>query len=640
MIRSKQTLKTYFETGDKPTEQQFCDLIDSLAHQNDVQGTVEQCFADNQFTHEELVALKSQGKLIPSKKYLLTDYQTEYFIAGSNSAPIIDTKVIDNIVSNYAAYDPPLNLPVGTAVTVASLPSNYSGSINVGDVTTVSQNFSEGYFLRFQNGLHLVLNASFSFSVPRYRSIAENAEINDPYGKPVMRPGGIINTEVHDGTDYMDMLAKENMAPPIEKIVLTAISASEFSQVAESLTFTGDILEYDFNDRKIENEDGIGIGTRKGLVKRRINKDLNIDIDKDWRAQRFRRYRGSAPTIGEQVNLENPLYQFSNVSAVTLANENITDDHFYIVPAVENKSFKLDFTKGDAAQNPFLDGVDTAQGLLFGTRTYYPSPYLEDVYISDPAKAKDILILPLDKDHQPVGITQCKVRKLHNTVFRDLSQQVGNFTQHSIEATEINSSTITTTSTIRSLEPILRLTTLDRMLLYNKGDINGLTTMVYIDMKNAGELANVTIGSMPGSAGGVGVSYHNIRFDANCHVRDCILGGKRVDYWDFSNVTAKECLLLHRQGANISYYDSKFYLTSIKDTNNKESLGIKGNTFKGKNPKTDHYGHYYLPENEVPDADASLQGALNDLYYGRINSTGDLETTLCYTLQSPNSQAL
>lgn len=37
-IVSKVTLKTYFETGDKPTEGQFEDLIDSLAHVTDVGG--------------------------------------------------------------------------------------------------------------------------------------------------------------------------------------------------------------------------------------------------------------------------------------------------------------------------------------------------------------------------------------------------------------------------------------------------------------------------------------------------------------------------------------------------------------------------------------------------------------------------
>ena len=35
MIESKQTLKTYFQTGDVPTEQQFANLIDSFLHTQD-----------------------------------------------------------------------------------------------------------------------------------------------------------------------------------------------------------------------------------------------------------------------------------------------------------------------------------------------------------------------------------------------------------------------------------------------------------------------------------------------------------------------------------------------------------------------------------------------------------------------------
>ena len=38
-IVSKTTLKSYFETGDKPTEGEYIDLIDSLAHTNDVPVT-------------------------------------------------------------------------------------------------------------------------------------------------------------------------------------------------------------------------------------------------------------------------------------------------------------------------------------------------------------------------------------------------------------------------------------------------------------------------------------------------------------------------------------------------------------------------------------------------------------------------
>jgi len=37
--RSKETLKSYFQTGDRPTQQQYADLIDSLAHTSEIGGT-------------------------------------------------------------------------------------------------------------------------------------------------------------------------------------------------------------------------------------------------------------------------------------------------------------------------------------------------------------------------------------------------------------------------------------------------------------------------------------------------------------------------------------------------------------------------------------------------------------------------
>lgn len=35
-VQTKVTLKTYFQTGDKPTQGQFGDLIDSLLHVNEI----------------------------------------------------------------------------------------------------------------------------------------------------------------------------------------------------------------------------------------------------------------------------------------------------------------------------------------------------------------------------------------------------------------------------------------------------------------------------------------------------------------------------------------------------------------------------------------------------------------------------
>jgi hypothetical protein len=47
--------------------------------------------------------------------------------------------------------------------------------------------------------------------------------------KPVIKPSGILNTEVHDG-EYMSMSAAENTVPKVETIILTAIAVDSFQE--------------------------------------------------------------------------------------------------------------------------------------------------------------------------------------------------------------------------------------------------------------------------------------------------------------------------------------------------------------------------------------------------------------------------
>jgi hypothetical protein len=39
-----------------------------------------------------------------------------------------------------------------------------------------------------------------------------------------------LNTEVHDGTEYMSMSAAENTVPKVETIILTAIAVDSFQE--------------------------------------------------------------------------------------------------------------------------------------------------------------------------------------------------------------------------------------------------------------------------------------------------------------------------------------------------------------------------------------------------------------------------
>jgi hypothetical protein len=64
---NKETLKTYFNTGDTPTEAQFADLIDSMAHEN--------------HTHNQFVILTNVKQMIIGQG-VLVDGNTDFTHEG------------------------------------------------------------------------------------------------------------------------------------------------------------------------------------------------------------------------------------------------------------------------------------------------------------------------------------------------------------------------------------------------------------------------------------------------------------------------------------------------------------------------------------------------------------------------------
>ncbi|MDC7251053.1 MAG: hypothetical protein PQJ49_14180, partial [Sphaerochaetaceae bacterium] len=242
-------------------------------------------------TYAEIKAIKDADALIPGLTYIINDYQTEYFIEGSNSSGIVEEKEISSVVSGYAVLnnDYEYDLNVGDTVEVTELPSGYSGAVQVGDTTTVTVETSDYYF-RFANNMHNTVGIKFKFFYDRYNTIAQDIVVNDANGKPVLRPQGVINTEVHDGTPYMEQTAAENYPVPVERVVLIASDTNSFRKEGESDTFQGDYLEYDIDDTDIINDNNEVIGTRKGLITRRATFDRSIDAPIDWRVFRFRRW--------------------------------------------------------------------------------------------------------------------------------------------------------------------------------------------------------------------------------------------------------------------------------------------------------------------------------------------------------------
>ncbi len=246
-------------------------------------------------TYAEIRAIRDGNRLTPGNRYIITDYQTKYFINGSDSAALKTINRVDSIFINTwlifsKGYD--YLIEVGTVLIITSLPDGYAGSFQVGDTAVVNDIFDNYYFQvdeAWEQDTGLI-GSTMSYALDRYENIPNDTIVNDGNGKPVIRPGGIVNTEVHDGTDYMDQTAAENYAVPTEIISLIAATTNSFEPQGFSGTFLGDQVYYDMDADEVINDNNEVIDSRPGSIYRRISKDLNFDIAVDWRVQRYRRW--------------------------------------------------------------------------------------------------------------------------------------------------------------------------------------------------------------------------------------------------------------------------------------------------------------------------------------------------------------
>ena len=572
MKQTRSTLKSYFERGDRPTEGEFVDLIDSMLLEGDIVVG-----AATEFSYEDLTTLITNNELVVGQKYTLLDYQTRYYIGGTNTTNINREAASQGVVSGFAFFDPPLNeVSNGTAIEVISLPEGYTGDIKVGDTAEVTQ-YSSGFYMKFTNGLHNVAGSVFKYSIKRFESIEEDAVIIDANSKVMMKPNGIINTEVHNGTPYMTMTAEENRAVPFEKIVLTAISGTAFAKEAESATYPGEILEFDFNDTDIKNEDEVVIGQRKGLVKRRISADRSIDVNKDWRVQRYRRYKLSETDWANfilQNTVDSSLYNVGGNHAFTLSNTRVNEDHKYILSAVENKNFYQDFTTTGTVPNIFLDGISDAASIVYGQRM---NNYEDDVFKIDVTatlidNGKDLFIFPLDDKGEPSErVTLFKVNTLENTVFRSNNGQYIEDPKITVNITDgIFQSSFMAGGSVFSSSPyensgLINIIAIDNVIeLGNKGRISNLTMLGSIILTNSGNIDSLTTGGMAANATAFGVTYTDVQFDAGCQIKNTMIGGKRVDKLSFNGVYTNKCLFGYSRGQYLKISDSIMFLTAFK----------------------------------------------------------------------------
>lgn len=595
MKQDRSTLKTYFETGDRPTQEEFADLIDSMVLDEDLAAG-----STTEYSYTELNTLITNNALVVGRKYTISDYQTQYYIEGTNTTNINRNATIQGVVSNFAFFDPPLtDVGNGVAIEVVSLPDDYTGPIQVGDTATIVDFFS-AFFMKFSNGLHTVAEAVFKYSVKRFDTIDEDAVILDGNLKIMMKPNGLINTEVHDGTPYMQMTAEENRAVPTEKILVTAISGNAFAKEAESVTFPGELLEYDFTDVDIKNEDEVIIGKRNGLVKRRISADGLIDVNKDWRVQRYRRYKLSEEDWANYIlqnTVDSSVYNVGSNHAFTLGNINTTDEHRFILPFVENKNFYQDFSQTGTISNLFEEGITDGASIVYGARmeTVNDDIYKVDVVAPTISNGKDLFIFPLDDQSNPLDrVTLFRVNSLENTVFRNSNGQYVENPRITVDIKDgIGYSSFMAGGVVYSSSPfnsdgLLRITAIDNIVeLSNKARIADLTVLSTFLITNSGTLAFVTLGGMAANATAFGVTYGDVRFDSGCQIRNTMIGGKRVDKLSFNNVFTNKCLFGYSRGQYLKISDSIMFLTAFKHagdfyTNNLSIDSSDQNTLKGR----------------------------------------------------------
>lgn len=350
-------------------------------------------------TYASIKQLKDDSELIPGRRYSITDYKTKYFIENSNSSAIIKNKYIYAYISGWAVINniEQFDIYQGLVVEITELPAGYSGALAVGQTTTVNSVYNQYYF-KFANGMQSVIGLKFKYQLQRYQGIAEDAVINDANGKPIMIPGGIVNTTVHDDTAYMDMSAAENFSPVTETLILTALTTNTFDEVAYSETFSKDIVYYDIDDNEVKNDNDETIDTRNGFVSRRVNKDLNIDAALDWRNVRYRRWLIDTASRDQFLNknlLTTDRVGYDGKYLYTSVRRNNTQDEvFYIATNPEKKSLTLD---ADAQKIEF------------------------SFVVTDNMNAKDFPVFKLDSNRQPVKVIEFKTTEFANTVFFGIS---------------------------------------------------------------------------------------------------------------------------------------------------------------------------------------------------------------------------
>jgi hypothetical protein len=536
-------------------------------------------------TYSGLQNLVTTNALQLGRRYILTDYLHKYQVLGSDSGAITQYHtMIGSLYDEYCQFNNvPSQVAIGSIVTVVSVP--IGATITVGTTYSVSLWFNTAYIKFSPTTSARVANIGtvFSFQKQRYPNVPTDSIILDNNSKVVMKKGGVINIDVHDGTDYMSMSASQNTEVQTEQLVLTAISDSQFSVTAESLTYTGDTVEYLFDNSDILDEDGNSLGVqRSGFIIGRSNNNLDISMDKDWRNQRYRRYKIDSKNWADLTlsGSSSTLYTLGGYNYGGVVNESLDDGHKYLLRYPYEIDMYLDFycdsipvgtysyTNTDTFKNgegfglPDPNWITPVIGASYRlgndiVNIYSRSITANGATYSDLKYAFDYPIIPMNVYEPKSLVSKARIKSLTNTVFKDLNQNSGSSNNFDLDINTIENSTINTGNVMFSTEGISAIRILDNFNISNHGEITNLFISYRGNLTNYGQLHNCRISGNK-SVGSVGL---RLKIN-NSTVYNSIFGFGRADSFWINNSIINRSMFLVRS-AQIFSLSGHIYHTSL-----------------------------------------------------------------------------
>ncbi|CAM1350109.1 hypothetical protein [Tenacibaculum halocynthiae] len=200
MKQDKTTIKTYFETGDKPTQEQFADLIDSYVDSKQGEGEANRRFiidaaGEVNLTSEQKIPEYTLSEITGNKLALLKDGATVKeidltpYIDDTNLARLISGKVDTNGIATFTRDD--------NSTFTLDL-SNLKGGLNLQQITDNGKTTTNSIEIQEKNGL-IVNQGGNSNYQSVYNSLSSSHKRNNLTGvfneKSIyfFNPGGFGN---------------------------------------------------------------------------------------------------------------------------------------------------------------------------------------------------------------------------------------------------------------------------------------------------------------------------------------------------------------------------------------------------------------------------------------------------------------